>query len=188
MGVFTVPKLSTLHNTPYICSEEGGKTAHQKYSSSSSSSLKTPACPAPRSFPVFAGAAMPAAIFALSSGQRFSCWTSVPNRSFPLQTLRPSVLQEKCRERRLQSLPSSNTGRGANLFSPRDVRPPALSHCGLVFGRRQLISLASLQQVRGLQVVFGHCGSLGVEGGKWEELKLSVRKGGAKLVMQDLST
>lgn len=131
---------------------------------------------------------MPAAIFALSSGQRFSCWTSVPKRPFPLQTLHPSVLQEKCRERRLQSLPSSSTGRGAKLSSPQDVCPPALSHCGLVFVRRQLISLASLQKVRGLQVVSGCCGSLVVEGGKREELKLSVRKGGTKLVMQDLST
>lgn len=61
---------------------------------------------------------MPAAIFALSSGQRFSCWTSVLKRSFPLQTLQPSVLQEKCRERRLQSLASRNTGRGANLLPP----------------------------------------------------------------------
>lgn len=69
-----------------------------------------PACPNSLISPVFTGAVIPAAIFALSSGQQFSCWTSVSNCSFPLPTLHPSVLQEKCRERHLQSPPSSNTG------------------------------------------------------------------------------
>lgn len=38
----------------------------------------------------------------------------------------------------------------------------------------------------GLQVVSGHCGSLMVEEGKWEESKLLVSKEGTKLVTQYL--
>ena len=53
--------------------------------------------------------------------------------------------------------------------------------------RWQLISLASLQKVEWLQVVFGRCGTLMVEEGKREETKLLISKGRTKLVMQDLS-
>lgn len=72
------------------------------------------------------------------------------------------------------------------LFSLKDSCPPILSHYELVFMRWQLILLAPLQKVEGLQVVFGHRGSLMVEE-KWEESKLLVSKRGTKTAMQNLS-